>query len=75
MHVETEAFNIEKWHHKDVYMRYCEILSEQAHAPDALRLAGEPQFVPERKPLAPDVAANCGAARRGSSGNSAGVHT
>jgi sugar phosphate isomerase/epimerase len=32
MHVETEAFNIEKWHHKDVYMRYCEILTERTSA-------------------------------------------
>ncbi|MFA4916646.1 MAG: TIM barrel protein [Syntrophales bacterium] len=28
IHVETEAFNTEKWSHGDVYRRYCKILSE-----------------------------------------------
>jgi sugar phosphate isomerase/epimerase len=41
IHVETEAFNTEMWSHKDVYRRYCEILSEPTHAPDALPRAGD----------------------------------
>jgi sugar phosphate isomerase/epimerase len=41
IHVETEAFNTEKWSHRDVYKRYCEILSEPTHAPDALPRAGD----------------------------------
>jgi sugar phosphate isomerase/epimerase len=36
IHIETEAFNIEKWPHRDVYKRYCEILSEPVNAPDVL---------------------------------------
>jgi len=41
IHVETEAFNTEKWHHAEVYRRYCEILGEPTPAPAAPPGAGE----------------------------------
>jgi len=35
VHLETEAFNTEGWHHRDVYGRYRDILSDPTAATDA----------------------------------------
>lgn len=40
IHVETEAFNTEKWAHRNVLERYCEVLRQPTHAPAALPRAG-----------------------------------
>lgn len=41
IHIETEAFNTEKWPHGDVYRRYREMLSEPTQPPNAPSRAGD----------------------------------